>query len=72
MAWSKVLSFNDPHPYASAVLAADMQVFPTAKGEFHAGLTQVVLNKLRMQRFEENLPQSTPARLGRIARCLLS
>ena len=55
MAWSKVLSFSDPHPYAAAVLTADMQLFPTAKGEFRAGLTQVVFNKLRMQRFEENL-----------------
>ena len=57
MAWSKVLSFNDPHSYTSAVLTADMQIFPTAKGEFRAELTQVVLNQLRMQRFEENLPR---------------
>jgi AraC-like DNA-binding protein len=57
VAWSKVLAFTDPHPYASAVLTADMQLFPTAKGEFRAGLTQVVLNQLRMQRFEENLPR---------------
>jgi AraC-like DNA-binding protein len=34
-----------------------MQIFPTAKGEFRAELTQVVLNQLRMQRFEENLPR---------------
>ena len=57
VAWSKVLSFNDPHSYTSAVLTADMQIFPTAKGEFRAELTQVVLNQLRMQRFEENLPR---------------
>jgi AraC-like DNA-binding protein len=55
--WSKVLTFDDPHPYTSAVLTADMRLFPTAKGEFRAGLTQIVLNKLRMQRFEENLPR---------------
>ena len=57
MAWSKVLTFNDPHSYTAAVLTADMQLFPTAKGEFRAELTQVVLNQLRMQRFEENLPR---------------
>ncbi len=57
MAWSKVLTFTDPYPYTSAVLTADMQIFPTAKGEFRAELTQVVLNQLRMQRFEENLPR---------------
>jgi len=57
VAWSKVLTFTDPHPYTAAVLTADMQLFPTAKGEFRAELTQVVLNRLRMQRFEENLPR---------------
>ena len=57
MPWSKVLTFNDPHPYTAAVLTADMQLFPTAKGDFRAELTQVVLNRLRMQRFEENLPR---------------
>ena len=57
MAWSKVLTFTDPDPYTAAVLTADMQLFPTAKGEFRAELTQVVLNRLRMQRFEENLPR---------------
>jgi AraC-like DNA-binding protein len=57
VAWSKVLTFTDPYPYTSAVLTADMQIFPTAKGEFRAELTQVVLNQLRMQRFEENLPR---------------
>ena len=57
MAWSKVLTFTDPYPYTSAVLTADMQIFPTAKGEFRAELTQVAMNKLRMQRFEENLPR---------------
>jgi len=55
--WSKVLAFNDPHAYTAAVLTADMQLFPTAKGDFRAELTQVVLNQLRMQRFEENLPR---------------
>jgi AraC-like DNA-binding protein len=57
VAWSKVLTFTDPHPYTSAVLTADMQLFPTAKGDFRAELTQVVLNRLRMQRFKENLPR---------------
>src|SRR6478735_6284059 len=34
-----------------------MRVFTTAKGEFRAELTQVVMNKLWMQRFRENLPR---------------
>lgn len=57
MAWSKVLRFTDPYPYTKAVLTADMQIFPTAKGKFEAQLTQVVMNRLRMQRFEENQPR---------------
>jgi len=57
VAWSKVLSFTDPFPYTAAIRAADMQIFPTVKGEFRAELTQVTLNKLWMQRFNENLPR---------------
>src|SRR5258705_7866313 len=57
VAWSKVLNFTDPDQYTAAVRAADMQVFTTAKGEFRAELTQVVMNKLWMQRFRENLPR---------------
>jgi IS30 family transposase len=34
VAWSKVLTFTDPFQYTTAVRAADMQIFPTAKGEF--------------------------------------
>ena len=55
MAWSKVCAFADPFQYTSAVRAADMQVFPTARGEFRAKLTQVTMNQLWMQRFTENL-----------------
>lgn len=57
MAWSKVLTFADPFQYTEAVRAADMQIFPTAKGEFRAELTQVTMNELWMQRFDENLPR---------------
>jgi AraC-like DNA-binding protein len=67
VAWSKVCAFADPFQYTSAVRAADMQVFPTAKGEFQADLTQVTMNQLWMQRFNENLPRihkgaTTPGR----------
>jgi AraC-like DNA-binding protein len=57
VAWSKVFSFTDPFQYAETLRAADMQVFPTSKGEFRAELTQVTMNELWMQRFEENLPR---------------
>jgi AraC-like DNA-binding protein len=57
VAWSKVLSFTDPFPYTAAIRAANMQIFPTVKGEFRAELTQVTLRKVWMQRFNENLPR---------------
>jgi AraC-like DNA-binding protein len=57
MAWSKVLSFTDPFPYQTNVRAADMRIFPTVKGEFRGQVTQIVMKKLWMQRFHENLPR---------------
>lgn len=57
MAWSKNLTFTDPFPYQAAVRASDLQVLPTARGEFYSELTQVVMNQLWMQRFYQRLPQ---------------
>ncbi len=57
MPWSRVLSFSDPLPYQEAIQGADVELFPTARGEFRAELTQVRMQKLWMQRFEEKLPQ---------------
>jgi len=57
MPWSKVFAFTDPFPYQAAIRAADVELFPTARGEFRAELTQINLNQLWMQRFHEKLPQ---------------
>jgi AraC-like DNA-binding protein len=57
MASSKVLSFADSFPYQKAIRAADLELFPTASGKFHAELTQISLNKLWMQRAHESLPR---------------
>ena len=57
MPWSKVLSFTDPFPYQAAIRAADVELYPTARGDFHAELTQINLDRLWMQRFHERLPQ---------------
>jgi AraC-like DNA-binding protein len=56
MPWSKVLTFTDPFPYQATIRAADLELFPTARGKFHAELTQVCMNQLWMQRFHQNLP----------------
>ena len=56
-AWSKCLSFADPFLYQAAIRAADLELFPTARGEFRAELTQICLNKLWMQHANESLPR---------------
>ncbi len=57
MPWSRVVSFTDPFPYQAAIQGADVELFPTARGEFRAELTQVRMHKLWMQRFHEKLPE---------------
>ena len=63
MPWSKVLSFSDPFLYQSSIRAADVELYPTARGEFRAELTQINLHQLWMQRFEEKLPQVYAGRI---------
>jgi AraC-like DNA-binding protein len=57
VAWSRVLTFTDPFPYQAAIRAADLELFPTTRGNFHAELTQVTMNQVWMQRFHQSLPQ---------------
>ncbi|WP_354258555.1 helix-turn-helix domain-containing protein [Bradyrhizobium sp. F1.13.3] len=54
---SNVFSFVDPLQYAAHIRAADIEVFPTTKGEFRTQLTQVTFDQQWMQRTEENLPR---------------
>ncbi len=57
MPWSRVLSFTDPFCCQVAIQAADVELYPTTRGTFHADLTQIGLNRLWMQRFRQQLPQ---------------
>jgi len=57
MASSRVFRFSDPAPYQAAIRAADVEVYPTTRGNFQAELTQINLNRLWMQRFRETLPK---------------
>jgi AraC-like DNA-binding protein len=63
MPWSRVLGFTDPCAYQSAIRAADVELYPTSRGEFRAELTQINLNQLWMQRFHEKLPQIHASRI---------
>jgi AraC-like DNA-binding protein len=57
MSPSRVLSFTDPFAYQSAFRSVEVELFPTAKGKFHAELTQVSMSKLWMHGAHEELPR---------------
>jgi len=57
VAWSRVFSFSDPSECQAVIWSADCELFPTAKGSFHAELTQIGMNSLWMHRIRVSLPQ---------------
>jgi AraC-like DNA-binding protein len=57
MLWSRVLSFSDPLACQEVIRSADVELFPTKKGSFHAEMVQIGLNGLLMHRFHISLPQ---------------
>ena len=57
MAWSRVLTFDDPMHCQAAIRAGDWQVYPTKKGRYRTELTQITLNELWMQGIHQKLPQ---------------
>jgi AraC-like DNA-binding protein len=50
------LCFSDPLSLQAAISTADLQLLPTARGQFRAELTKVCIDQLWMQRFHQNLP----------------
>jgi AraC-like DNA-binding protein len=63
MPWSKNLTFTDPFLCQLAIQGSDIEVLPTAKGDFDAEITQVRMNRLWMQRFHVNLPHVNSIRM---------
>ena len=57
MAWSRVFDFSDPAQCKAVIRSADLELFPTAKGSFHAEIAQIGMNRLLVQRFRVSLPQ---------------
>jgi AraC-like DNA-binding protein len=57
MVWSRVFDFSDPSQCKAVVQSADLELFPTAKGNFHAEVTQIGMNRLLLHRFRASLPQ---------------
>lgn len=56
MPWSRVLAFTDPFLFQTAIQGGQVEILPTARGTFHADLTQIGMNKVWMQRFDVTLP----------------
>jgi AraC-like DNA-binding protein len=54
--WSRFLRFSDPFICQKAIQAADVEILPTAKGNFRAEISQIGMDRIWMQRFEANLP----------------
>jgi AraC-like DNA-binding protein len=57
MPWSRVLGFTDPFSYQSAFRSVEVELFPTAKGQFCAELTQINMNNLWVHGAHEDLPR---------------
>src|SRR5215468_8437854 len=57
LAWSRVSSFTDPSACQTVFQTADVELFPTAKGSFHAEVTQIGINKLLIHRVRISLPE---------------
>ena len=57
MSWCRVFSFSDSLECQAVIWSADCELFPTAKGSFRAGLTQIGMSSLWMHRIGVSLPQ---------------
>jgi AraC-like DNA-binding protein len=57
MALSRFLSFDDPLACQVVFPSADVKLFPTAKGRFHADITQIGMNGIWMHRIHISLPE---------------
>jgi AraC-like DNA-binding protein len=57
VALSRVFSLDDPSACQAVFPSADVELFPTAKGNFHAEIVQVGMNRIWMHRIHISLPE---------------
>jgi AraC-like DNA-binding protein len=57
VAWSRVFNLADPSACQAVIRSANIELIPTAKGLFHAEITQIGMNRLLVHRFRVSLPQ---------------
>jgi hypothetical protein len=69
---SVVRTFADHDAYRAALRARRVEGVVTARGNFHAELTLIDLDRLLMQRAEENLPRVLDIPIPLISRSLLA
>lgn len=67
---SNFFAFSDPLQYQAALWISDIEIVPTEKGKFHAELTQINLDKVWMQRGNENLPHVVAGTLRPIRKAI--
>ena len=56
MPQSHIFTVDDPEKFRNALRAGTYEIFVKSKGDFHAQLTRIDLNRLWMQRSQTNLP----------------
>ena len=57
MALGRVFSLDDPPSCEAVFPTKDVELFPTAKGNFHAEITQVGMNQVWLHRIQISLPE---------------
>jgi AraC-like DNA-binding protein len=57
VAWSRVCTFTEPSACQTAFQTVDVELLPTAKGSFHAEVTQIGINRLLIHRVRISLPE---------------
>jgi AraC-like DNA-binding protein len=66
---TRLLTFSDPKDFMSSIRAVEARVIPTSKGNFHAALRQIAMDRLWMQHGSESLARIihatvVPGRVG--------
>lgn len=59
------LSFSEPYQYQERIRPAEVQIIPTARGDFQAKLSQMELHQLTLQQGWQSLPTVVRAALHR-------
>ena len=68
MALSRIFSFDDPAACEAIFPSADVELFPTASGSFHADVSQIAIGGIWLHRIHVSLPEinTVAAKPGRI------